>query len=158
MNIILLCHGGLKEFSSFDLAEGQTVQYRGNYGTPLSASVAPAIVKALISDPYMSDQHLAANLQGYKPLDPLEGPNTFAPDIKLQGADDLLCFIMNMSTGKWLPLNSQWSSTLSNVISKLGSKFWLNLLCCTNLPSANVQSTVVKSDLRVSSWAEVLKS
>ncbi len=156
MNLILLCHGALKEFSSFELANRQTVQYRGNYGTPLSAQAAAAVIKALKSDPYMTDKQLASSLKGYIPTAPLEGKGGFSPDVSLAGDDNLPCFIMNMANGRWWPLPGTWRSTLGRVVSDLGSPLWLNLLCCTPLKGSDLPEVGVQSDHMVKSWSEVI--
>ena len=106
-NYILLCHGGLSEFGTLELPANKSVQYRGKYGTDLSSSVAKAIVQALMSDPCVSDAHIAAQIQGYVGQDPLEGGKTYKPDINLRGDDHLLCFLMKMEGRRpWVRLGS----------------------------------------------------
>lgn len=155
MNALLLCHGGLKEFSSFELKDKQTVQYRGNFGTVLTSSVAKALVQALLSDPLATDAHIAAQIKDYQPHDPLNGPASFAPDINLAGDDKLLCFFMNMATRKWIQLGSGWKSSLSAVCTSAGAPLWLNLLCCTQLDGATLAQAGVDAKLAVKDWATV---
>jgi hypothetical protein len=156
VNAILLCHGGLRDLSSFTLEANQEVQYRGNFGTPLSSSVAKSLVSALVSDPTVTDSQLALQLSGYNAQSSLRGPNTFSPDIDLKGDDNLFCFFMNMANGRWLQLGSTWQSRLSVVVRNLGAPLWLNLCCCTTLRGADVPRTYVKDNLAVRSWENVL--
>ncbi len=157
MNGLLLCHGGLKEFSAFSLKAEQTVAYRGNYGTPLSAETARALVQALLDNPLVSDHEIGLQVMGYKPQDPLEGPGNFRPDLNLRGDNELLCFMMNMATRRWVKLDANWRSTLSEICLNLGSPLWLNLLCCSNLNDVNVPEAAVDPTLRVKDWGSILK-
>ncbi len=155
-NLLLLCHGGLDEFSAFDVTQGSCVQYRGNYGTNLSASVAQQIFSALLSNPTIDDRQLGRGIQGYTPHDPLGGPRTYRPDVILSGDDNLPCFLLNLNSRRWTRFDSSWTSRLRSVTSQLsGTSYWLNLLCCTNLPGANVTSAYVDHTLQVP-WQQVL--
>lgn len=158
MNLLLLCHGGLREFASFELKDRQTVQYRGNFGTSLTASVAKALVGALVSDPYIGDQQLAYMVSGYTAQPSLDGPRSLKPDISLSGDNPqkCLCFVMNMTSKKWFPLEGSWRSNLNEVVNGCPSPLWLNLLCCTFIDE-NVQEAFVRPHVKVKSWADVLR-
>jgi hypothetical protein len=156
-NYILLCHGELKEFSSFTLGAGQSVQYRGKYGTNLSGDIAKALVGALRSDPCVTDEHLAAQIRGYTAQGPLEAGKTYAPDIRLWGTDNPLCFLMRMEGRRpWIRLGPEFASTLGKVMASLGSPVWLNLLCCTELPDVEIAQAYVKDGLQVKNWENIL--
>jgi hypothetical protein len=157
MNLLLLCHGRRSDFGSFELGAGQCVQYRGNFGTPLSSSNARALVKALIENPTVLDREIATQISNYQPQDPLEGPGGFRPDISLSGDDNLLCFLMNMNTRRWVQLGSGWSSSLNQVAQDFSPPLWLNLLSCTTLGDGDVQRAYVKPELAVKSWKDVLR-
>ena len=73
-NLLLLCHGALMEFSSFELGDDQAVQYRGNFGALLSGQVARSITAALLADPLVTDTQLARAIPNYTPQPPCEGP------------------------------------------------------------------------------------
>jgi hypothetical protein len=150
MYLILLCHGSLREYSSFDLNAGQTVQYRGNYGTPLSLENARVLVQTLQRDPFIRDRHLGASFLNYTPQDPLVGRGTFAPDINLSGDDNLPTFLYNLATADvtfsngwtvrgrhYLPLRSSHQARLSDVVREMGAPCHLNLLCCTIIEGTN---------------------
>ena len=156
MNLILLCHGSRRDWGSFTLARNQTVQYRGNFGTPLSESVARTLVAALLSDPTVTDIQLQASIPNYNPQPPLEGPNTFAPDFDLAGDDHLLCFLLNMNNRRWAPLPSGWSTTLGRFLTDLGTSqaFWLNLLCCSG---NGADRAWVNPYTEVTRWDQVLR-
>ena len=156
MNLLLLCHGGIREFGSFKLGRNQTVQYRGNFGGNLSYQAAREIVHALMDDPTISDDRLARGFRTkYYPQEPLDGPGGFAPDFNLSGDDDLPCFIMNLSTGKWARLGGNWRNRLSHVCGQLeGEAFWLNLLCCANIEDVNVKP--LNPRLRLKKWEDLL--
>jgi len=155
MNMLLLCHGTLKEIGSFELAKDQTVQYRGNFGTFLSEMAALALVQSLLSDPMMTDEQIASQIKHYKPQPPLEGPGSFAPDIQLEGDDNLLCMQMNLNTRRYIRLWSDWRSTLNREINHLdGQPAWINLLCCTKLP-LDLQTAVVNPYTEVKDWSQL---
>jgi hypothetical protein len=158
MNLLLLCHGAPREVASFELKAGQTVQYRGNFGTNLSASVARALVGALVSDPYVGDQQLAHIVSGYTAQPPLEGPRSFKPDISLGGDNpqQCLCFVMNMTGRNWFPLDGSWHSSLNAVVASCPSPLWLNFLCCTFIDE-NVQKAFLRSEVRVRNWSDILR-
>lgn len=82
-NYVLVCHGGIREFSSVELQDGQEVQYRGNFGAPLGYGTALAIWNAIRSDPTVSDRQLARGIANYQPQDVLRGPGTFSPNLDL---------------------------------------------------------------------------
>src|SRR5262245_62061070 len=100
MNLLLLCHGATMEATSFALGSGQQIQYRGNYGANLTEDAARTLVRALLSDPYMTDTQLTSSIPNYEPQLPLEGPMNVAPDFRLWG--DPRCFCMDMSTREWV--------------------------------------------------------
>lgn len=156
MNLLLLCHGGRREFSAFDLGRNQSVQYRGNYGSNLSYQAAREIVHTIMDDPTISDERLARGFRTkYYPQEALEGPGGFAPDFNLSGDDRLPCFIMNLSTRKWSRLGGGWRSRLSTVCGDLGDQaFWLNLLCCANIDEVNVEP--LNPRLRLKNWEDLL--
>jgi len=160
MNLLLLCHGRLSEFNSFELKAQQTVQYRGNFGTILSLPTAKKLVQALTSDPCISDQQLAMSVSGYNAQVPLEGPNSFRPDIDLNGDNDpqYLCFLMNMTSKTWLPLGANWRASLNEVVQTFQvchPPLWLNLLCCTFI-DGTVQQAVVDRHRVAKNWNDVL--
>lgn len=142
-NYVLVCHGGIREFTSFTLAEGQEVQYRGNYGAKLGYGTALAVWKALKSDPTLDDKTLSKGINNYNPEPVLAGPNTFAPDIDLEGDDTLFLFLINMNTRKYIRLGNAWKIRLSALVKILGNKgknsFWLNLLCCTEITESGIE-------------------
>jgi len=141
-NYVLICHGGPREYSSFDLSKGQEVHYRGNYGAPLGSLTALAIWKALKANPSVTDEQLARGITGYNPPDVLRGPGTVAPDFNLSGDDNLFLFLLNMGTGKYLRLGTNWRSKLSTVVAAIGPNgkaFWLNLLCCSEIEGSGVE-------------------
>ena len=156
MNLLLLSHGGIRQFGSFDLGRDQSVQYRGNFGSNLGYSAAREIVHALMDDPTITDERLARGFRDkYCPQDALEGPGSFAPDFNLSGDDRLPCFIMNLSTRQWSRLGSGWRSRLSVLCGRFGDRaFWLNLLCCANIEEVNVDPLVPR--LRVKDWEDML--
>ncbi len=156
MNLLLLCHGALREFGAFELGRDQSVQYRGNYGTNLSYQAAREIVQAILDDPTISDDRLARGFRGdYRPAAPLEGPGGFAPDINFSGDNRLPCFLMNLTTRNWVRLGGQWRSRLSGICRQCGDQaFWLNLLCCTNIDDVNVPA--LNPRFRVDDWEELL--
>lgn len=156
MNLLLLCHGGIREFGSFALKRDQSVQYRGNFGSNLGYQAAREIVTALMDDPTITDERLARGFGNkYYPQPPLDGPGGFAPDFNLGGDDRLPCFVMNLSTRKWTRLGGAWKSRLSVMIEQLGDQaFWLNLLCCANIDDVNVPPLDVR--LQQKNWEALL--
>lgn len=158
MNLLLLCHGGLREQASFELKARQTVQYRGNFGTDLTAQVAKALVGALVSDPYIRDEQLVRAVDGYTAQPPLNGPRSFGPDISLSGDNPgkCLCFVMNMTSRRWFPLEESWHGNLNSLVNACPSPLWLNLLCCTFI-EGNVQGAYVRDHAEVRSWADILR-
>ena len=58
MNLLLVCHGALKEYSSFDVPKNVEVQYRGVYGTLLGEPEAMAIVQALLDNPVATEKEI----------------------------------------------------------------------------------------------------
>ncbi len=156
MNLLLLCHGGRREFGSFELGRDQSVQYRGNFGSNLSYQAAREIVTAIMDDPTVSDERLARGFRTkYDPQPALEGPGGFAPDFNLAGDDRLPCFMMNLSTRKWARLGATWRSRLSVMCGQLGDQaFWLNLLCCANIDEVNVPP--LDPHLRKIKWEDLL--
>jgi hypothetical protein len=157
MNGLLLCHGRLSDFGSLTLDAGQTVQYRGNYGNPLSGTVARSLVQAILDNPHISDEEIGRSVERYQPQDPLQGPGGFKPDINLSGDDRLRCFFMDLSTRSWINLDSTWSSTLGNVCQSLRAPLWLNLLCCTTLTGEEIPRAAVDEKLRVKEWSQLLR-
>ena len=157
MNLVLLCHGRPLEDSNFDVGDGQTLQYRGNYGSPLSGSAARTIVQALLQDPTVGDEQLRTAIPNYDPLEALVGPRTSGPDIALAGDDALPCFFLNLTTRALLWLPSGWHARLGGLLRDLGSPLWLNLLCCTEVPGAGVVEPTVDRLVQVNSWAQVLQ-
>jgi len=158
MNLLLLCHGApdIEKLSTVELKAKQTVQYRGTYGTALSVPMAKYIVDALKKDVTVTEAGLVAGLKGYKASDPIEGPVRGAQDIYLQGDDRLLCFAMNLNTGVWIQLGKSWNTKLGKLVASWDFPFWLNLLCCTELPDANVAQAFVKKETAAGSWKDVL--
>lgn len=156
-NIILLCHGQQREFAGFDLPSGGEVQYRGNFGTPLSVAVARSLVAALLEDPTISDQQIAREIHGYRGEEPLSGPGSFRPDFSLRGDDRLPCFLLNLTTRRWAPLGRNFESTLHEIVTVLtpAGAFWLNLLCCSTQPGASVPEAWVDR-LTEKPWPAVL--
>ena len=76
----------------------------------------------------------------------------------LSGDDQLLCFLMNMNTRRWIRLGSNWSTRFSALVGSLnGAACWLNLLCCTLQPKADVPRGIVDPDLRIDDWALLLR-
>jgi hypothetical protein len=158
-NYILLCHGAPKDFSSLQLPANTSVQYRGNYGTPLSSDNAKALVQALTSNAQVGDGEIAKQIRGYTGQAPLEGGKSYAPDFNLQGDDHLLCFLMKMEGRRpWALLGSDFKSTLSRVVADLGSPLWLNLLCCSSLPGLDMAPAMVKDGLQLKSWDQVIRT
>ncbi|WP_339730858.1 hypothetical protein [uncultured Gimesia sp.] len=151
-NYILLCHGGLNQDRSFHLEDRQTVIYRGNFGSLLSGAAARRLVATLTSDPTVTDAQLRIEIPNYVSSEEAEGPGDFRPDINLSGDDKLMCFVMDMSTGRWLKLNSAWRSRLSALVEDLGEEFTLNLLCCTLLPESGVDAPHPDPNLQVPNW------
>ncbi len=140
-NYVLICHGGIREHSSFSLLDRQEVQYRGNFGAPLGYKTALAIWNAIKADPTVSDHELARGIANYHPQDVLRGPGTFAPDLDLSGDDAINLFIINLNTRRYIGLGSAWETRLSSLVRHLGrggGSFWLNLLCCTQMPEAGI--------------------
>ena len=142
-NYVLVCHGDIREFGSFNLAAKQEVQYRGNFGAPLDYVTALAVWKALRSDPTVDDKSLAKAIHNYHPEPVLAGPNSFAPDIDLAGDDNLFLFLINMNTRNYIRLKDDWKIRLSSLVDILGnqgrSSFWLNLLCCTKFSGSGIE-------------------
>ncbi len=140
-NYVLVCHGGIREFSSFSLEDDQEVQYRGNFGAPLGYGTALAIWNAIKSDPTVSDEQLARGIANYHPQDVLQGPGRFSPDLDLSGDDNLFLFIININTGRYARLDGNWHVRLSALVGLLGASgraFWLNLLCCTQIANSGI--------------------
>ena len=160
MNVLLLCHGGIQEFGTFDLAWDQTVQYRGNFGSPLNYFAAGELVGALLDDPTISDKQLARGFRdhAYFAQEPLEGRGSFAPNLRLSGDNNVLCFFMDMNTRSWSRLGRGWRSDLGQVCRMIGrngrNPFWLNLLCCTNLEDVDIPNLNARLEHR--SWEDVL--
>lgn len=159
-NYLLLCHGGLNEFGSFDLQnEMQTVIYRGNYGSVLGGSAARQLVQILLDDPESTDPQIRRAIPNYTDSQVLVGKQSFRPDVRLSGDDRLLCFIMNLGTRKWLLLPGAWGTTLNHFVAQQGrDAFCLNLLCCTLLEGSNVEAPQPDPTLRVRDWESVLAS
>ena len=156
MNLLLLCHGILKEFSSFTLGHGQTVQYRGDYGTDLTSGQAQAVVKALLDNPLVADDDISREIFGYDAHAPLVGPGSFAPDILLHGDDHLLCIAMNLKTRRWFELGPAWQTTLGRLAAGLTKPVSIDLLCCTALAGSEAAKAVVNPNLKVVAWADIL--
>lgn len=150
---ILLCHGGLNEDSAFELAGDQTVLYRGNFGSLLTGDAARRLVQTLRQDATVTDDQIKREIPNYQGTEEVGGPGTFRPDITLQGDDNLMCFIMNMATGKWLPLGTAWRTRLRDLVGQLGGAFTLNLLCCTLLPDSDVDAPHPSPELKVKDWS-----
>ncbi|MBP2449631.1 hypothetical protein [Rhizobium leguminosarum] len=142
-NYVLVCHGNIREFGSFHLAAKQEVQYRGNFGAKLGYMTALAVWKALKSDPTLDDKSLGKAIQNYHPEPVLAGPNSFAPDINLEGDDNRFLFLINMNTRNYILLKGDWKIKLSSLVDILGNQgtsgFWLNLLCCTEIPESGIE-------------------
>lgn len=141
-NYVLVCHGGIREFSSVELQDGQEVQYRGNFGAPLGYGTALAIWNAIKSDPIVSDRQLATGIANYQPQDVLHGPGTFSPDLDLGGDDNLFLFMININTRRYARLGAKWEtrlSTLTRLLGANGRSFWLNLLCCTQIADSGIK-------------------
>jgi len=140
-NYVVICHGDIREYSSFSLAEGQEVQYRGNFGAPLGYKTALAIWNAIKSDPTVSDKELARGIANYHPQDVLRGPRTFSPDLDLSGDDDIVLFMINLNSRRYVRLGADWETRLSSLLEDLGRSgggFWLNLLCCTQIAESGI--------------------
>ncbi|HEX8151792.1 MAG TPA: hypothetical protein VF698_01645 [Thermoanaerobaculia bacterium] len=152
-NLILVCHGGLNEFRSFELKKGQVVHYRGNFGAPINESSAARIVKTLLQDPMTTDKQFATELKNYQPSEPLTN-GTFRPDIDFGGSEKPKCFVMNMTTRRRLDLGKGWTSRLSDLVRQLPQNFYLNLICCTDLGIDAAYSTV-NNAVAVKSWNDV---
>ena len=156
-NLLLLCHGGLDEFGSFDVQQGSTVQYRGNFGTNLSGPVARTLVSAILDNPTVTDVELKRSIDGYDPQEPLDGPGTFRPNIRLSGSTSPFCFVMNLSTRQWVPLDGTFKTTLKDVVrSFAGHNYWLNLLCCTNLKLDELPRATINDSKKALSWDKLL--
>jgi len=60
-----------------------------------------------------------------------------------QSENNLFLFLINMNTRNYLRLGDDWKIKLSSLIDILGnqggSSFWLNLLCCTEIPESGVE-------------------
>jgi len=160
MNLLMMCHGTPKEFSSFSLKAEQTVQYRGVFGTLLKVNVALKLAQDLTGNPLMDDKKLAMGLENYKPTEPCVGANTFAPDLKLAGDDNLPCFLKNMANGVWIHLDSSFRMTLGEMVTSpllADQPFLLNLLCCTLIPGADILPALVKKEAMVKDLKMVLQ-
>jgi hypothetical protein len=161
MNLMMLCHGAPDEENMYtvELKKNQTLQYRGKFGTGMSPDLAKYVVKALRENATVSEVQLASGLKGYQATDPLDGPKSFRPDFYLQGDDKLLCFIMNMNTGRWMPLGPDFNTTLGKFIAGLGTTpFWLNLLCCSFLPDSKQTEAFVNPQLKAGDWNTILSA
>lgn len=156
MNLLLLCHGALSEFGSFELDAGQEVQYRGNYGESLSGEVAAALAKALLENASITAQQIGRQISNYRQVDALVGPRPVKPDIELWATANPPCFVVDLSTGEWSRLAGTWRSTLGRLVRDLGAPLHLDLLCCTEIPDLE-HKAVVKSDLKVKRWDQVFK-
>lgn len=152
-NLILVCHGGLDEFRSFELKKGQVVHYRGNFGAPINESSARRIVTTLLQDPTTTDQQFAMELKNYQPSEPLTN-GTFRPDINFSGSEKPKCFVMNMTTKHRFDLGSGWMSRLSDLVRQLPQNFYLNLICCTDL-GIDVARSTVDDAVAVRTWQDV---
>jgi len=157
MNLLLLCHGGFKEFSNFDLGPGQAIQYRGNLGSALTEEAAAVLLQALLSDPFISEQNLRYQLPNYEQPEELEGPRTAVPNINLAGDDWLSCVAINQNNGRWIRLCGDWRSTLRDVVADLqGGPCWINLLCCSEIAGANIVRAAVHPMVKAPNWNNFL--
>jgi hypothetical protein len=155
-NLILLCHGHPREFSTFALGPGQTIQYRGNFGAPIDARAARRIVLTLLQDATVTDQQLQREIPNYIPNEPIEGPNTYWPDIDFRGGDRPPCFLVDLSTRRRFHLDDRWSTRLSRVVEALPNPFYLNLICCTD-EGISVVEPEVRDLVAVDRWTDVFR-
>lgn len=155
MEMLLLCHGMLRDDSAFEVGAGQVVQYRGNFGTDLYLPEALALVQALLSDANVSERQIGSQISGYRQHEPLEGPGSFGPDVALQGDDQLLCFAMDLASRRWLRLGTAWQARLGMLLRGLGQPLHLNLVCCTAL-NTQVAAGVIDPGLQVGDWVNLM--
>lgn len=130
-NYLLLCHGSQIEFSSFDVPESSEIIYWGAPGYLLPVDVAWTAVAQIRKDP----TNLESINRFFNHLPPLSdriltGGQSYRPDLSLRGADDILCFFINLSTNQYALLGDRWVSRLSRII-QFDSTFVLHLLCCS---------------------------
>ncbi|RKQ84967.1 hypothetical protein C8N24_6598 [Solirubrobacter pauli] len=156
MNLVLLCHGALSEFGSFELGADQEVQYRGNFGESLEPPVAAALFKALVQNPTVTERQIATQISGYHQEPVLAGPRSVKPDIKLWATTSPPCFVMDLTTRQWGRLAPTFRSTLGQVVRGLGAPLHLDLLCCTELPDFKDRA-VVDPALEVKTWAQIFQ-
>jgi hypothetical protein len=154
MNLILLCHGELSDFGSFELAKDQEVQYRGNWGEPLSPPIAKALFQALIQNPNVTPEQIGKQINGYQQTDVLTGPKPVKPDIELWTTANPPCFLMDLGTREWRRLPPAPRTTLGRVVRALGAPLWLDLICCTELPGF-AETSGVDPSLEVKRWDQV---
>src|SRR4051812_43359092 len=128
-NLILLCHSGLAEFSSFDLKGEQTLVYRGNYGAPLGDPESIQLVTALLSDPYVTDKQIKAAIPNYQGDQEITGPVT-TKDWNIAGDNPqgLFCALIDMTSRRAAVLGKNDRFKLSWLVGQLGGPFWLNLV------------------------------
>lgn len=148
-NYILLCHGGEREYSSFDVPSGSEVIYWGTPGYALPADVAYTAISQIRKCP-TDLESINRYFEGLPPLEDriLIGNKTYGPDFNLQGADDLLCIFINLNTNEYAILTGAWTNRLSNITSALSNDV-LHLLCCTGEnpnPSLKVLDNLVLTD------------
>jgi hypothetical protein len=156
-NLLLLCHGGLREFGTFELTRTQTIQYRGNFGALIDEVAARRIVHTLLQDPTVSDQQLGREIVNYRPTDPITGPGGFGPDIDLGGGGAPPCFFVDLSTHRRFDLDMHWRTRLSQLIQTLPADFYLDLVCCTDAGIRAV-GPQIEPFVAVRSWADVFHS
>lgn len=129
--IMLLCHGSVKEESTFSVPTGFVIWYIGIPGRVLPVAKAHEIVAWLKSDP--TDPERAARSNGLD-VTKYSGPGVTGPNFNLVGDAHLPTQFYDFISGVETEIDDSWKSSLGAVVGDIASKNpGLNnlfLLCC----------------------------
>lgn len=155
-NLIILCHGAPENYGTISLVQGQSIDYRGNYGSPLGDQESAVLVAMLLDNPTVIDDEIRRAIPNYRDPSKVEGPAS-TNDFNLSGDDDLFCALINMTTRKAVRLGGDRKFRLRDIADPMKHRsFWINLVCCANIPGAGVPRPVANKDIQFRAWGEVV--
>ena len=132
--IMLLCHGVVKDASTFVVPDEFVLWHIGIPGHILPADNAHAIVDFLKADP--TDPEKAAEQNGIT-VTKFTGEGTTGPNFALRGDDLLPTQFYDFITGTTTELDAGWRSDLGRVVTDVAHDHPgpnnLFVLCCWNL-------------------------
>ena len=156
-NYILLCHGVIiSNGLTVRVPKGCEVRYRGDYESNLTEIAAKKLVNALLGNMALTDEQIKRGLPDYGGTRVTTALSQ-APDFFLAGNDTLSCFMMNLDQKSITCLNSDWKTSLKEVVQKLNlnGNWSLDLLCCRTL-GPRMEIPPLKEMKKKENWEQVL--